>query len=349
MRQVDALVVSFAFCLWDVPMSTRQTCRALVTACLLVTTAAASAQTKSQLTEHYVQGPFRIFYAVEGKSAVPLADSDSSGVPDHVEDVARQVSAARELFCSVLKFPDPFQSKRYEGVNCIEISLRERLEIGGGNGVAFESAQRAKKIDEGKPGDRTLVIAIGKHVDATKNITPAHEFFHLIQYSTTYFKNRWYLEGQTRWAEHALHTGGVGDVKYSPRGPWPQKAMHLPLLFEMTYDAEFVLWNPIALRTDRRGELSEKEVPIALQRMQYSDGTPVVRDLALNGAAVMRDILLELGKQDDVAFKELGYKDWSEDNQRSPKNNPFIYQAIMDALRRHTRPVGRFNAKSFSR
>jgi len=316
---------------------------------LMSTLSNVCAQERSVLTEHHVRAPFRIFYAIDGKSAVPLADQNSDGVPDHVEDVAKQLWAAREVFCGVLKFPDPLQSERYDGVDCIEISLRERSEIGGVNGVAFESAQRAKKIAEGKPGDRTLVIGIGKHVEAPKNITPAHEFFHLIQYSTTYFKNKWYLEGMARWSEHALHTDGVGEVKYSPRGPWPQKSQHLPILFDMGYDAETVLWNPVAVRTDPKGVLSAKDTPVELQRLRYSDGTPVVRDALLNGAELMRDVLAELARQDDIAFDTLGYKDWSEDNQRSPQNNPFIYQAVMDALRKHTRPVGRFNARSFGR
>jgi hypothetical protein len=34
---------------------------------------------------HYVSGKFRVFYTVDGKSAVPAADRDSSGVPDHIE------------------------------------------------------------------------------------------------------------------------------------------------------------------------------------------------------------------------------------------------------------------------
>ena len=330
-------------------MSNRPVVTALCAFLSLASTLSVHAQEKSILTEHYVRGPFRLFYAIDGKSAVPLADMDGSGVPDHVEDVAKQLWAAREFFCTVLKFPDPLQGERYDGVDCIEIYLRERSEIGGGNGLAFESAQRAKKIDEGKRDDRTLVIAIGKHVEAPKNITPAHEFFHLIQYSTTYFKNKWYLEGMARWSEHALHTDGVGEVKYSPRGPWPQKNQHLPTLFDMSYDAETVLWNPIAVRSDAKGVMAAKNAPVELQRLQYSDGAPVVRDSLLNGAELMRDVLIEMAKQDDIAFATLGYKDWSEDNQRSPQNNAFIYQAVMDALRKHTRSVGRFDAKSFSR
>src|SRR5262245_36343063 len=75
---------------------------------------------KSVLPKHHVLGPIRVFYASDGKSAVPSADKDASGVPDQVEDVAKQVWAAHRLFCGVLEFPDPFQSERYPGVTCIQ-------------------------------------------------------------------------------------------------------------------------------------------------------------------------------------------------------------------------------------
>ena len=65
----------------------------------------------------------------------------------------------------------------------------------------------------------------------------------------------------------------------------------------------------------------------------------------LVGADIMRDILLELDKLDDIAFQELGYDSWSEENQRSDKNNPYVYQGVMDVLRRHKHKVGKFTAK----
>lgn len=236
------------------------------------------------------------------------------------------------------------KSERYPDLTCVELRIWDRSEIGGGNGVAFESPQRARDIPEGTRDDRALVMSIGKHVDARKNITPAHEFFHLIQYSTTYFKNPWYLEGMARWSEHALGGDGVGGVKYEVRGPWPQTANNLAQLFTMSYDAEHVLWNPIAVRADRRGLIPMAKVPDSLQNLRYSDDSPVLSDYLLNAAPLMKDILLELAKQDDIAYQALGYQEWSEDNQRSSKNNPYIYQAIMDALRRNAPPVGRYAA-----
>ncbi len=312
---------------------------------LLATLASASiatAQQKTVLQEHYVYDRIRVFYAIDGNCAVSPDDVDESGVPDQVENVAKQVWAAHHLYCDILKFPDPFTSQRYEGVTCIEVNIRDREEMGGGNGVAYENSQRARKIPEGKPDDRAIVIVVASQVDPIKGITPAHEMFHLIQYGTTYFKNRWYLEGQARWSEHGLAKEGLGQLKYSPKGPWPQKPQRLTLLATMTYDAEFVIWNPVAARTDSNGLLTDEVLSKELIALRYSDGSPVLKDRFLYGATVMREILIELGKQDDVAFKGLEYDSWSEGNQKSQQNNPYIYAAIMNVLRRHSPPVGPF-------
>ncbi|MCU0872048.1 MAG: hypothetical protein MUE50_06860 [Pirellulaceae bacterium] len=84
--------------------------------------------------------------------------------------------------------------------------------------------------------------------------------------------------------------------------------MNLPSLFAMTYDAEFALWNPIAQGTDPRGMLPPTPLLQELAALRYSDGSPVLQDRALVGAEIMRDVLVELGKMDDVAFQELGYE-----------------------------------------
>ncbi|MDF1743059.1 MAG: hypothetical protein P1V19_05150 [Gimesia sp.] len=318
----------------------------IVLLAVILSASTAFAQKKTSLKEHYVLSPVRVFYTKEGKDAVSLADVDGSGVPDKVEDIAKQVWAAHHLFCEVLKFPDPLKSERYKGVNCIQVSLRD---LGGGNGLAFDESQRARRIPEGKPTDRTIVMSINCKLNPMKNITPAHETFHLVQYGATYFKNSWFLEGMARWSEHALARGDIGQIKYSQRGPWPQKRIHLQQLVKMKYDAEYVLWNPIAARTDRDGLLSDKLLGKKLTSLRYSDGTPVLRDRTLRGAKIMREIVIELGKLDDVAFEELKYEKWSEKNQRAEENNPYIYKAVMDAFRRQVSSVGPFKVPKVKR
>ncbi len=310
---------------------------------MLTANSAALAQERSSLDEHYVLDQIRVFYTNAGQSAVSQEDVDQSGVPDQVEDMAKQVWAAHRLFCKVLEFPDPFASERYKGVTCIQVSLRDRAEMNGVNGVAFESAQRARSIPEGRPEDRAIVMAVSTQLNPITNVSPAHETFHLIQYATTYFKNSWYLEGMARWAEHGLAEDGIGEVKYSPRGPWPQRPQHLQQLPELGSKSEWVLWNPIAARTDQSGIMSDRMLGEELVSLRYSDGSRVLKDHSLHGVEVMREILLELGEQDDDAFKDLGYESWSEENQRADQNNPYIYRAVMDVLRRHASPVGRYD------
>ena len=313
---------------------------------LVVSASTASAQQKTSLDEHYILGRIRVFYTKEGKDAVPLDDVDRTGVPDRVEDIAKQVWTAHHLFCEVLKFPDPFKSERYKGVTCIQVSLRD---LGGGNGLAYDESQRARRIPEGKPTDRAIVMSINCKLNPMKNITPAHETFHLVQYGATYFKNPWFLEGMARWSEHGLARDALGQVKYSPQGPWPQKLQHLQQLSTMRYDAEHVLWNPIVRRIDPDALLSNKLLGEKLASLRYSDGTPVLRDRTLQGAEIMRDIVIELGKLDDVAFEELKYDSWSEENQRAEENGPYIYKAVMDAFRRQVPSVGPYEVPAVKR
>lgn len=305
----------------------------------LDSTSFAQSPSTKPLKEHYVLGSIRVFYYREGKDAVPRDDADRSGVPDRVEDTAKQVWAAHHLFCNVLKFPDPLGSERYKKVTCIQVTLRD---LGGAGGLAYTASQRAQRIPEGKSTDRAIVMVVHCKNNPIRNITPAHETFHLVQYGATYFKNSWFLEGMARWSEHALGREGVGPIKYSPDGPWPQKRKHFRQLMKMKYDAEHVLWNPIAVRTDRKGALNARLIGRKLRSLRYSDGSPVLRDRALVGAEVMRDILIELGKLDDLAYKQLKYDSWSEKNQRAEANNPYIYRAVMDVLRRRDASVGRY-------
>lgn len=290
---------------------------------------------------YFIAGDFRIFYTLEGKSAIPAEDHDGSGVPDRVEDVAQQLLAAQRMYCGVLGFTDPLKSQRYAEATCIQVVLRSS----SGNGTAYNGLGKARKIPEGQPEDRALTIAIGSHVDPIKNVTPAHEYFHLIQYGSTYFKNRWFLEGMARWAEHAISAGDLGQVAYAHEGPWPQDERQLEELFQLAYDAEHTLWNPIAMATDPKDALPRTDEIRELAAMRYSDGSTVLADLNLRGVAVMREILVELGKQDKVAYEALGYESWGGGNQSSQENNPYIYQAVMNVLRRHGLDVGEYAAQ----
>jgi hypothetical protein len=266
----------------------------------------------------------RIFYEVKGQHAVDAADMNGNGVPDQIEDVMTQVLAARKMFVDVLGFPEPLKTERFREAKFIDIHFRHK-DVLKMNGVAYDELQRFNKPGD-PPGTLSIAFTVATSVKASANLTPAHEFFHLIQYSTTYFKNRWFLEGTARWSERALGAGDLGPARLL--SAWPLPDEQKKAITAMAYDASEHLWNPLAARMDKQGEIPKSPALKQLQSMTYSDRSAVLKDLKLSGWAFIRDVVVELGKADDLAFRELGYDRWSEENQRSTKNDAYLFRAI---------------------
>jgi hypothetical protein len=320
-------------------MSSRQPPLSVVIVLLAFTipTTAQFATIRRNLTNQHTLAPLRIFFATEGIHAVDHADSNQDGLPDQVEDIAKQTWAAYTLFIDVLKYPDPLQSERYREARFIDVHLLSK-KILLANGVAYDGLpQIGRSIDP--TGMRSICFDVATTVRATANLTPSHEMFHLIQNGATYFKTRWYTEGSARWAEHALGRGGVGRSDTSPTGSWPQSPADQAALFAKTYNSEFVFWNPLALLDDPKGDLPK--LPARLAKLTYSNGDRVVQDRLLNGWQFMRAVLLEFGEADDLAFAELGYDSWTEPNQKSLRNSRFIHDAVMKVLKVRGHSIGK--------
>ncbi len=93
------------------------------------------------------------------------------------------------LYCESLNFPDPRQVSRYEGVQWIEVTIWHKDRMDGLDGLAFDEPQRsAQKTDP--PGTKSIMAAVGNHLNPIENASASHESFHLIQYGVTYFKPR---------------------------------------------------------------------------------------------------------------------------------------------------------------
>lgn len=296
---------------------------------------------RAKLKHHFKAKHIRVFYDTEGEHAVEAEDNNGNKVPDRVEDIAKQIWAAHEVFVKAFDFPEPLESDRYKAATFIDANLLSRETIGM-NGIAYDGLQNFKRsIDP--PNTKTICLDIATDVDAKSNITPAHEYFHLIQYGATYFKTRWYLEGMARWSEHGLQRDGIGRIKY--KGDWPQSKRDREVLFKLAYDAEFTFWNPLAKLDDRSGKIDPDSVSRVVHQLKYSNGKSVLKDFKLNGVEFMRDVLSKLGEADDLAYEKLNLKKWSEANQKSQKNSPFIYQAVMDVARKRGLKVGPFLAE----
>jgi hypothetical protein len=195
--------------------------------------------------------------------------------------------------------------------------------------LAFDELQRFNKPGDPK-GTVSIAFSVASSVKAESNLTPAHEFFHLIQYSTTYFKNNWFAEGTARWSECGLGMGAVGPVR--KLAAWPLPDDQSSPLFKMSYEASEHFWNPLAAKRDTQGMLPDSPGLKRLQAMTYTDGSPVLKDLRFTGWKFIRDVITELGKIDETAFRESGYTHWSEENQFSPKNSAYILRAIVGLI-----------------
>jgi hypothetical protein len=273
-------------------------------------------------------GPIRVFYYTAGQHAVDLTDRNTNGIPDQVEDVLTQTLAAQTLFVDVLGFPDPFKTEQFRAARFLDIHFRHK-DLLKNNGVAYDELQRYKRPGDA-PGTLSLCFNVATSVKPASSLTPAHEYFHLIEYGLTRFKRRWLTEGMARWSEGALGAGGLGRVREPVSLPLaPEKRA---ALVAMSYEASEHFWNPLASRTDPSGLLPHGPQFQELQAMTYVDGTQVLKDDRLSGWRFMRAVLLELEKADQQAYARLGYTEWSEVNQNSPKNDPFILEAVMRVL-----------------
>lgn len=144
----------------------------------------------------------RVSYHTEGLHAVDATDRNGNRIPDQVEDLLTQTRAARDLWVEVLGYPDPFKTKRFKTAKFLDIHIRNKSVLKT-NGSAYDELQRFNRAGDPK-GTLSICFNVASSVDPKSNLTPAHEYFHLIQFGTNFFKNRWYTEGLARWSEGAL-------------------------------------------------------------------------------------------------------------------------------------------------
>ncbi len=315
--------------------------------CLIILALAAGLQTaqaqfavvRAALPKVLVNGKVRVFYDIQGLHAVDATDANANQIPDQVEDIATQVQGAWMLLIDGLGFPDPFAGERFQGVPFLDIHLFSK-DFLKSNGLTYDEIQNFHRPGDPE-GTRSLCFDVATSVKAPANLTPAHELFHVIQNGVTYFKNRWYTEGTARWSERALGLGGVGE---GLRRPW-SISQGWAKLDAMAYEASALYWEPIALQLDPVGDIPPDRISPALKELKYVNGEPVLKDTKLNGWRSIRDILIELGKVDDEAYKERRLTRWSEAEQGSEANSIYIRRTVelvqgrMAIENRKSRPV----------
>ena len=273
----------------------------------------------------YQQGIVYVIYEETGSDApTDKTDINSNGVPDMVEDIATQLNATRELFKDVFKFPDPLESERYKNVTSIEVDIVSKEILGdkrNGN-----SARRIRKNSKHNPNEQAIHFRVANTVDPRERQTATHEYFHLVQYGATYFRNDWFKEGMARWSQDAI----MQKKKY-PEGKnisamLKNKSAEKEI-FKGSYNMAEHFWYPLAVSMNDKATIPDEMI----KKYRYVDGSPVFQDNIIYGANVMREVLINMKSKEKLAAAEYGsLKEWRNKGQRDERNNKFIMDSVRE-------------------
>ena len=290
---------------------------------------------RAALNQVYQVDEFRIYYTLTGGDRLPTPqDINRNGVPDRIENIALQLVAAREIYTQTFQLRHPLDSPRYrDRVQFIDVHVGVLpFELGGARnrGYAGDGIVNYYRPSDPVAGVEVLTIDIANTLPVG-NLTPAHELFHLFQYGYTLFKTGWFLEGTARWIESALGAGaGIP-------GELPRSQAELRELFRLRYRA-VGFWIAFAQRFNHQDTLA---IPPGLESLTYV-GTEqrVIKDRQFYGASIIRPLLEELDAMDDRVSREFQRDSlhWSETDQRSADNSPYIWTAILQLIDRLRHP-----------
>lgn len=266
---------------------------------------------------------FRLFYTLAGPDALTdPADRDFDGVPDIIEDAARQLVAARRVYTELLGFVHPLKQARYrESASGIDVNV---VDLGSGAmGRAFDEVRNLQRSIDGKAGTCMLHMALDLRWRPA-NQTPAHELFHLFQNGYTMFKMRWLSEGTARWAESAL------GASVPQPGSLPDSEAARSALLSSSYGAAG-FWSTLAALSDP----DERLPPPWLRSSKYSNGQPLYAGAPMRGAAFIRAMFEAMGRADQAFARERGRSAhaWTEAEQKSPVNDAAAWAAVMQVVR----------------
>ena len=270
----------------------------------------------------YRQGIIYVIYDEAGERSVTnKTDVNSNGVPDVIEDIATQVNAAREVFQGVFNFPDPLNAARFKNVSSIEINIeaKDALKF---NGLAYSTV---RKKSAHAPNERALHFKVANTINPHTSSTPAHEYFHLVQYSATYFRNAWYLEGMARWSQDSvtkINYPDGADIHFKLKSKSAEEK-----IFKGKYDMADFLWYPLAVNMRDKVTLPAELVA----KYKYVDGAPVFQDDIIFGPNIMLKILRALKSKENFAAEKFGgVKEWRKKGQRAELNNEIILESVRE-------------------
>ena len=247
---------------------------------------------------------------------VESADSSTALSYTRFSDLEIQLSAANRLYSEVLGLTPPLHMPRYQRAGFIMVILRADRTRGG---QAYDEV-----VQSAASSACHVRMALGGQVDAAKNLTPAHELFHLYQNAHMMFKQAWLHEGLARWSESLLR----GSVQEGP--PLPASVEALERVLQESYGAA-PFWQRLFYLLDNQ---VTSPIPNVLRDTFYHDGGQVVAATELYGSTFLPLLFASL----DQAGAALSQQEqwpvygWAESEQRSLRHNGAILSALHRAV-----------------
>lgn len=266
------------------------------------------------LEKEYVAGDFHLFYSMQGNDRLhDTNDDNGDGTPDVIENMAIQLQAAQRFYSDALGLRSPLRQKVFARAGQINIYV---LRKDRGKGAAFDKVSREKMAD-GRVLPCAIKIIVDTSVNPLRNVTPAHELFHLYQYGYGVFKQRWYLEGMARWLEMPYKDSSKVMTAASP-------SLNCPDYANASYNAE-IFWHRYAQRY-----FPAVAVPETLRQISYTDGSPVFKQTELPGGAMLQPFFASLfhSSQQVSQQQRVANTQWTEKMQRAPQFSQNICQVL---------------------
>ena len=277
---------------------------------------------RESLPKYYFIDEFRIFYDLTGPNALSLEnqkDINKNDIPDYIENLALRLQLSKRLYTEVLNFRDPLLSERYKDVKYIDVHILKSESSSTGDGINIFNYKTFSKRD------KVIVIKLANDL-RQDTLTPSHEYFHAIQNGYSMFKNRWYTEGTSRWAE-GVFAEGTGR-----RELLPQNNLELKELLAKTYDAQY-FWRKLAYLCDSNNGTFEKHEWMDKSIIGYPK---LIKDNRVYGYTFMKNFLETLDNEDYKLSFLRGVKEyeWKEKDQKyNTDNNIYILNALMKTIK----------------
>lgn len=247
---------------------------------------------------------------------VETSDQSAALKATRLDDLEVQLAAADVLYREVLGLTPPLLMPRYQRANFIMVMLSADQTRGG---QAYDEVVNSPVLP-----DCHIRMALGGQVNAARNLTPAHELFHLYQNAHMMFKQGWVHEGLARWSESLLS----GDIQEGP--PLPASVEALERVMQESYGA-VAFWQRLFYLLDPHGDIS---IPGLLQDKRYDDGRQVVAVTKFYGSEFLPLLFSSLNEA-GVALaiqEQWSVYGWAEAEQRSLIYNHVILSAVHHAV-----------------